>query len=275
MKEDQLALQSKSGELKATKKQFSDEEKQIQKDKEKIAIFINRINSDFANKNDELDKLLKTINYPTTAFSDMLTNIIDEVDQLLEARKEFEKENKLKLDASEAAMKIKQESAELESNYTLFQEVKESLNPSAFPEYVLNQVIENILLLSSAKLQILSPSIESISQGETGQLVISDKGEERKVVTLSGGEKFICSLAMILGISEYISNLQDNEQHMSMESLIIDEGFGSLDEENLDIVIEALEEVAEDRMVAIISHVKDLEKRIPSIIKVKAGLLTR
>ncbi|MFL2634217.1 MAG: AAA family ATPase [Dehalococcoidia bacterium] len=271
MKEDQLALQSKSGELKATKKQFSDEEKQIQKDKEKIAIFINRINSDFANKNDELDKLLKTINYPTTAFSDMLTNIIDEVDQLLEARKEFEKENKLKLDASEAAMKIKQESAELESNCTLFQEVKESLNPSAFPEYVLNQVIENILLLSSAKLQILSPSIESISQGETGQLVISDKGEERKVVTLSGGEKFICSLAMILGISEYISNLQDNEQHMSMESLIIDEGFGSLDEENLDIVIEALEEVAEDRMVAIISHVKDLEKRIPSIIKVKAG----
>ena len=145
MKEDQLALQSKSGELKATKKQFSDEEKQIQKDKEKIAIFINRINSDFANKNDELDKLLKTINYPTTAFSDMLTNIIDEVDQLLEARKEFEKENKLKLDASEAAMKIKQESAELESNCTLFQEVKESLNPSAFPEYVLNQVIENIL----------------------------------------------------------------------------------------------------------------------------------
>ena len=136
---------------------------------------------------------------------------------------------------------------------------------------MLNQVIENILLLSSAKLQILSPSIESISQGETGQLVISDKGEERKVVTLSGGEKFICSLAMILGISEYISNLQDNEQHMSMESLIIDEGFGSLDEENLDIVIEALEEVAEDRMVAIISHVKDLEKRIPSIIKVKAG----
>ena len=65
--------------------------------------------------------------------------------------------------------------------------------------------------------------------------------------------------------------MQDNEQHMSMESLIIDEGFGSLDEENLDIVIEALEEVAEDRMVAIISHVKDLEKRIPSIIKVKAG----
>ena len=271
MKEDQLAFQSKSGELKATKKQFSDEEKQIQKDKEKIEIIFNRINSDFANKNDEVDTLLKTIKNPTTTTSDILTDKIDEVNQRLETSKEIEKENETKLDASEAAIKIKQESAELESDYTLFQEVKESLNPSAFPEYVLNQVIENILLLSSAKLQILSSSIESMSQGETGQLVISDKGEERKVVTLSGGEKFICSLAMILGISEYISNLQDNEQHMSMESLIIDEGFGSLDEENLDIVIEALEEVAEDRMVAIISHVKDLEKRIPSIIKVKAG----
>jgi len=271
MKEVQLALQSKSGELKATKKQFSDEEKQIQKDKEKIEIIFNRINSDFANKSDAVDTLLKTIKNPATATSDILTDKIDEVNQRLEASKEIEKENETKLDASEAAIKIKQESAELESDYTLFQEVKESLNPSAFPEYVLNQVIENILLLSSAKLQILSSSIESMSQGETGQLVISDKGEERKVVTLSGGEKFICSLAMILGISEYISNLQDNEQHMSMESLIIDEGFGSLDEENLDIVIEALEEVAEDRIVAIISHVKDLEKRIPSIIKVKAG----
>ena len=271
MKEDQLALQSKSGELKATKKQFSDEEKQIQKDKEKIEIIFNRINSDFANKSDVVDTLLKTIKNPATLTSDILTDKIDEVNQRLEARKEIEMENETKLDASEAAIKIKQESAELESDYTLFQEVKESLNPSAFPEYVLNQVIENILLLSSAKLQILSSSIESMSQGETGQLVISDKGEERKVVTLSGGEKFICSLAMILGISEYISNLQDHEQHMSMESLIIDEGFGSLDEENLDIVIEALEEVAEDRMVAIISHVKDLEKRIPSIIKVKAG----
>jgi len=271
MKEDQLALQSKSGELKATKKQFSDEEKQIQKDKEKIEIIFNRINSDFANKSDVVDTLLKTIKNPATSTSDILTDKIDEVNQRLEARKEIEMENETKLDASEAAIKIKQESAELESDYTLFQEVKESLNPSAFPEYVLNQVIENILLLSSAKLQILSSSIESMSQGETGQLVISDKGEERKVVTLSGGEKFICSLAMILGISEYISNLQDHEQHMSMESLIIDEGFGSLDEENLDIVIEALEEVAEDRMVAIISHVKDLEKRIPSIIKVKAG----
>ena len=271
MKEDQLALQSKNGELKATKKQFSDEEKQIQKDKEKIEIIFNRINSDFANKSDVVDALLKTIKNPAAATSDILTDKIDEVNQRLEASKEIEKENETKLDASEAAIKIKQESAELESDYTLFQEVKESLNPSAFPEYVLNQVIENILLLSSAKLQILSSSIESMSQGETGQLVISDKGEERKVVTLSGGEKFICSLAMILGISEYISNLQGNEQHMSMESLIIDEGFGSLDEENLDIVIEALEEVAEDRMVAIISHVKDLEKRIPSIIKVKAG----
>ncbi|MDG1990116.1 MAG: SMC family ATPase [Dehalococcoidia bacterium] len=271
MKENQLTFQSKSGELKAIKKQFSDEEKQIQKDKEKIEIILNRINSDFTNKNDEVDKMLKTIKNPAAVTSGILNDKIDEVNQLLEARKEIEKENETKLDASETAIKIKQESAELESDYTLFQEVKESLNPSAFPEYVLNQVIENILLLSSAKLQILSPSIESMSQGETGQLMISDKGEERKVVTLSGGEKFICSLAMILGISEYISNLQDYEQHMSMESLIIDEGFGSLDEENLDIVIEALEEVAEDRMVAIISHVKDLEKRIPSIIKVKAG----
>lgn len=271
MKENQLTFQSKSGELKAIKKQFSDEEKQIQKDKEKIEIILNRINSDFTNKNDEVDKMLKTIKNPAAVTSGILNDKIDEVNQLLEARKEIEKENETKLDASETAIKIKQESAELESDYTLFQEVKESLNPSAFPEYVLNQVIENILLLSSAKLQILSPSIESMSQGETGQLMISDKGEERKVITLSGGEKFICSLAMILGISEYISNLQDYEQHMSMESLIIDEGFGSLDEENLDIVIEALEEVAEDRMVAIISHVKDLEKRIPSIIKVKAG----
>ena len=77
----------------------------------------------FANKNDEVDTLLKTIKNPTTTTSDILTDKIDEVNQSLETSKEIEKENATKLDASEAAIKIKQESAELESDYTLFQEV--------------------------------------------------------------------------------------------------------------------------------------------------------
>ena len=84
----------------------------------------------------------------------------------------------------------------------------------------------------------------------------------RDVSTLSGGESFLVSLSLALGLTDLISD------KMRIETLFIDEGFGTLDENTLNIVIEALEKLqSSGKMIGIISHVKMLKERITNQIK--------
>ena len=91
--------------------------------------------------------------------------------------------------------------------------------------------------------------------------------EARTVFSLSGGETFLISLALALGLSSFSSR-----NHFE-ENLFIDEGFGTLDSETLQIVMEALERLrSQGRQVGIISHVQELTERIPAkICLVKTG----
>ena len=91
--------------------------------------------------------------------------------------------------------------------------------------------------------------------------------EARSVFSLSGGESFLISLALALGLSSFSSR-----NHFE-ENLFIDEGFGTLDSETLQIVMEALERLRlQGRQVGIISHVQELTERIPAkICLVKTG----
>ncbi len=85
-------------------------------------------------------------------------------------------------------------------------------------------------------------------------------GTERSVKTLSGGESFKASLALALGLSDEI---QSSSGGIRLETMFIDEGFGSLDEESLSQALKALTELSEgDRTVGIISHVTELKERI-------------
>ncbi|MCR4587450.1 MAG: SMC family ATPase [Lachnospiraceae bacterium] len=93
----------------------------------------------------------------------------------------------------------------------------------------------------------------------------------RSVKTLSGGETFQASLALALGLSDEI---QAESSGIRMDTLFVDEGFGSLDDEALSAAIKALQELScEDRLVGIISHVEQLTERIEKQIEVtKDGL---
>ncbi len=92
-------------------------------------------------------------------------------------------------------------------------------------------------------------------------------GSERSVKTLSGGESFMASLSLALGLSDEI---QSNAGGIQVDTVFVDEGFGSLDPETLDLAYKALAGLTEgNRLVGIISHVADLKQRIDKQIVVK------
>ena len=92
-------------------------------------------------------------------------------------------------------------------------------------------------------------------------------GSIRNVKTLSGGEAFQASLSLALGLSDEIQSLAGGIQ---LDTMFIDEGFGSLDEEALEQAMKALYRLADgNRLVGIISHVSELKERIEKQIVVK------
>ena len=107
---------------------------------------------------------------------------------------------------------------------------------------------------------ILTPKSEEL------ELSVKDSeqaGIIRPTSNLSGGEKFIISLALALGLS------QISGSRAQVDSLFIDEGFGSLDEDSLNAALDALGEIKRDgRMIGIISHISGISERIPARISV-------
>ncbi|CAN5713335.1 exonuclease SbcCD subunit SbcC [soil metagenome] len=96
-------------------------------------------------------------------------------------------------------------------------------------------------------------------------VVDSWNGEDRRSVrTLSGGETFLASLALALALSEQVQALSVTRR-AKLDSLFLDEGFGTLDAETLEIVVSAIEQLGGDgRMVGVITHVPELAERMPT-----------
>jgi exonuclease SbcC len=94
-------------------------------------------------------------------------------------------------------------------------------------------------------------------------------GRSRHVKTLSGGESFKASLALALGLADVV---QSHAGGVSLETMFVDEGFGTLDPESLDNAINCLIELQQTgRLVGIISHVPELKASIDARLEVEAG----
>ncbi len=141
----------------------------------------------------------------------------------------------------------------------------------AFNTYVQRLTLQSLIQLANIHLYKLKRRYslkmnETYKAGEELNFKLIDHyqtDEARLVDTSSGGEKFLISLALALGLSDLAS------KNVSIGSLFIDEGFGTLDNNTLETVISTLETLqAQGKMIGIISHVENLKERIPTQIQV-------
>ncbi|MFI9002164.1 AAA family ATPase [Streptomyces sp. NPDC053541] len=152
--------------------------------------------------------------------------------------------------------------------------------------YVLAARLEQVAAAATARLQRMSSGRYTLvhSDARSGgrrsglglHVVDAWTGNERDTATLSGGETFFASLALALGLADVVT---DEAGGVRLDTLFIDEGFGSLDDQTLDEVLDVLDSLRErDRSVGIVSHVGDLRRRIPAqleVVKARHGSAVR
>ncbi|WP_432034839.1 AAA family ATPase [Streptomyces cucumeris] len=133
--------------------------------------------------------------------------------------------------------------------------------------------------MSSGRYTLVHSDARAGGRGRSGlglHVIDAWTGRERDTATLSGGETFFASLALALGLSDVVT---DEAGGVRLDTLFIDEGFGSLDEQTLDEVLDVLDSLRErDRTVGIVSHVADLRQRIPAqleVLKARQGSTVR
>lgn len=207
----------------------------------------------------ENDELLKEQLKEKSNLNEQKTKRQTEIDILLanhikgkEKLKAFEKE----LD----------EKSTLSENWKKLNEMFGSADGAKFKVLAQGYTLDALLTYANRHLQELSKRYELQRIGDTLALQVVDLdmlGEVRTVHSLSGGESFLVSLSLALGLSSLSSN------RMKVESLFIDEGFGSLDIDTLRVAMDALESLqTQGRKIGVISHVAEMTERITTQIRV-------
>ncbi|MBL9144391.1 MAG: AAA family ATPase [Verrucomicrobiaceae bacterium] len=145
-----------------------------------------------------------------------------------------------------------------------------SADGSKFARFAQSLTLRQLISLANQHLQVLAPRYRLIAaEGTELDLRIVDLYQanvDRPMESLSGGESFLASLALALGLSELAS------RHHPIDSLFIDEGFGTLDSETLEIALSALENLrASGKTIGLISHVELLKERIATQVRVVRG----
>lgn len=134
-------------------------------------------------------------------------------------------------------------------------------------ERILAQANQRLSLMTGQRYQLARRS--QVSQGYSGlEIDVFDahSNQSRHISSLSGGETFQASLALALGLSEIV---QHESGGIALDSMFVDEGFGTLDQETLETALDTLLSLkSTGRMVGIISHVSELKQRIPLILEV-------
>ena len=149
-----------------------------------------------------------------------------------------------------------------------------------FERYVLGAILDEVVYAANIRLQKMSRSRYSLERSDyTGggrgkqglDLAVMDAftGQSRPANTLSGGETFLASMALALGLADVIQSYAGG---IHMDTMFIDEGFGTLDPDTLELAMETLVQLqSSGRLIGMISHVPELKTRIPAHLEVTRG----
>ena len=170
--------------------------------------------------------------------------------------------------ASEAAAagELRSERDRLDARRQVHDLLAEQLGARGFEAWLLDEALDALLAGASDWLERLSSGRYAMAVDDKKQFAVIDhaNADERRLArTLSGGETFLASLALALALAERVSELSATGG-ATLDAIFLDEGFGTLDPDTLDVVATAIEELgATGRMVGIISHVAELAERVP------------
>jgi DNA repair protein SbcC/Rad50 len=166
------------------------------------------------------------------------------------------------------------ERAAADEEATVAEQLGKLLRADGFSRWLLARALTRLVSGASELLRELSSGAYSLALDGTNQFLVVDHrnaDEPRTVKSLSGGERFLASLALALALADHVADLAADGA-ARLESLFLDEGFGTLDPDTLDVVAAALEELgARGRVVGIVTHVHDLAERLPVRFEVRKG----
>lgn len=183
-------------------------------------------------------------------------------------------------EARARAEELSAQVAESRAAFRVWDEVNAAIGSAKgdkFRSFAQSVTLEHLVALANRRLALLSPRYRLERAGEAGalglQILDRDLGDERRSTrSLSGGERFLASLALALALA----GLEGRDSFV--DTLFIDEGFGALDSATLDVAIDALENLqGQGRKVGVISHVESMQARIATkiIVERRGGGLSR
>jgi len=240
--------------IEESQKKLEDYRKELHSVEERIA----ELEANFKDEPYELHKL----DIIQKKLQSLDNNIKDKVDKRgnLRRRKEELQEN------FEKRKKLEKELEVVKNEYDRWIRLKSFIPENRLRDFALKSMFDLLVSFANSKLEELTGRYV-LKVKDMKDMTVIDKwnaGEERPVETLSGGETFLTSLSLALALSEL------SKGRTELDSLFLDEGFGTLDSETLDIALATLESLRlSGRTIGVISHVRELTRRIPVRIAVK------
>ena len=238
-------------------------------EKEKLKTLIEEYDNNLIKVRANIELLIKKLNGKSLTEEEW-TRVLQEKNNTEKELKEVE-ELKIRLVTENESIKKKLEEqrdilhikAKQEHKLALLSDLEKLFKGKKFVEFIAANQLKYISIEASKKLKDITNGVYGLEVDENGKFIIRDYkngGAKRDASTLSGGETFLASLALALSLSSQIQL----KGTAPLELFFLDEGFGTLDDNLLDVVMNSLERLHHERLsVGIISHVESIKNRVP------------
>lgn len=236
---------------------------------EELKLKVDNYNNDLAKIKGAIESVSKKINNRKltkeewTEIQNKKEEKESQVKELEEVKIKLQEEVKLIKEKLLEQMDLLKEKEKLDHKLALLNDLDKLFKGKKFVEFVAATRLKYVSLEASRKLKEITNGNYGLEVDEDGKFIIRDYkngGAKRDASTLSGGETFLASLALALSLSAEIQL----KGTAPLELFFLDEGFGSLDDNLLEVVMSSLERIHNDKLkVGIISHVESIKNRVP------------